>query len=502
MGTDEGDSLGGVGRPARRQHALRASHEALNGQVRVSRPGARGTAQLVVVTDRPPWDPQTGELAPGAGLPDDPALVALHTVAARGRGVWVCRTGEVEPSVPLRRRLVDPPAASAHDAGHAAATWPVYHDLGPGRYDPAWRLAFRAVNTAYADAALAEAAPGATVWVYGHTLQLLPAILRRRRPDLRIGMYLPTHFPAGDTLRAMPMHRELIRGLLGADLVGFQTATAAENFLRRTQDMTEAPPSVGVFPTSAQTPAITTLACSPAVTAAARALRARLGDPRTVILSVNPPERSQGVADRLLALGEAFADGRLDPADTVVIQILFGRSGDTSITDDIARAAARVNGAHATVGRAPIHYVVDSPSLAERVAYYRTADVLLATPLREGATTTALEFVAAAHEDAALVLSEFSGTATVLPDAFRVNPHDPAGVQSAITAALTCTPAQREARMSRMRSYVTNYHTYTWAEAFLRTLRATPRPTSDLLTRPRPVPAPHVVRPSPRVRIG
>lgn len=481
-------------------HAVRASDEALNGQTRAHRPSARGTAQLVVVTDRPPWNPRTGELAPGAGLPDDPALIALHTVAARGRGVWVCRTGEVEPTVPLRRRLVDPPAVAAHDAGHAAVTWPVFHDLGPGRYDPAWRLAFRAVNTAYADAAAVEAAPGATVWVYGHTLPLVPAILRRRRPDLRIGMYLPTHFPAGDTLRAMPVHREVTRGLLGADLVGFQTATAAENFLRRTQDVTDRPPCVGVFPTAAATPAITSLACSPAVTSAARSLRTRLGDPRTVILSVNPPERSQGVAQRLFALGAAFADGRLDPSETVVIQILLGRSTDPSVNDDIARAAARVNGQHAAVGRPVVHFIVDTPNLAERVAYYRTADLLLATPLREGATIPALEFVAAAREDAAVVLSELSGTASVLPDAFLVNPHDPDQVLARITAALNSSE-QREMRMSKMRSYVTNYHTYTWAEAFLRTLRATPRPVEPP-PRLRPVSTPHVVRPAHRVRIG
>jgi trehalose 6-phosphate synthase len=486
---------------ARRRYALRASHEALNGQTRAHRPAARGSAQLVVVTDRPPRNPHTGEVAPGAGLPDDPALVALHNVAARGRGVWVCRSGETEPAVPLRRRLVDPPAGALHDAGHAATTWPIYHDLGPGRYDPAWRLAFRTVNTAYADAAALEAAPGATVWVYGHTLSFVPAILRRRRPDLRIGMFLPTHFPAGDTLRTMPVHREVMRGLLGADLLGFQTAGAAENFLRRTQDLTDSPPSVGVFPTAALTPTIATLAASPAIAGAAAQLRARLGNPRTVILCVNPPERSQGAAARLLALGDALADGRLDPAETVVIQIVLGRSTDPAVSDEIARAAAHVNGQHAAVGRPTVHYIVDIPSLAERVAYYRTADVMVATPLREGATTSALEFAAAARDDAALVLSELSGTATVLPDAYLVNPHDAEQVQAGIAAALA-SASEREARMTRMRAAVSTYHTFTWAEAFLRTLRATPRPTAEPMPRPRPLPTPHVVRPPRRVRIG
>ncbi len=403
--------------------------------------------------------------------------------------------------MPLRRRLVDPPAAAAHDAGHAATTWPLYHDLGPGRYEPAWRLAFRSVNTAYADAAAIEAAPGATVWVYGHTLQLVPAILRRRRPDLRIGMYLPTHFPAGDTLRVMPMHREVMRGLLGADLIGFQTATAAENFLRRSQDVTDRPPSVGVFPTAGQTPAIAALAETPAVITAARDLRNRLGDPRAVILSINPPEPSQGVQERLLALDAAFADGRLDPTTTVVIQIVLGRSADPAIADGIAAAAARVNGQHASVGRPVVHYTVDTPSLPERVAYYRTADVMLATPLREGATTTALEFVAAAKDGSALVLSELSGTASVLPDAYLVNPHDADGVQAGLTAALAGGP-QRQERFDRMRAYVTSYHTYTWAESFLRTLRATPRRAVDPMPTPRPAPSPHVVRAPHRVRIG
>jgi trehalose 6-phosphate synthase len=296
-----------------------------------------------------------------------------------------------------------------------------------------------------------------------------------------------------------------MRGLLAADLLGFQTAVAAENFLRRTQDMTHRPPSVGVFPTSVQTSAIAALVGTAAVDAAAGELRHRLGDPHTVILCVNPPERSQGIAERLLALGDAFADGRLDPRQTVVIQIVLGRPTDPDVADDIARAAGRVNGEHATIGRPAVHYIVDTPGLAERVAYYRTADVLLATPLREGSTTAALEFVAAARDDAALVLSDLSGTATVLPDAYLVNPHDRDGVQAGLTAALNAVPGS--GRMTRMRAYVTDYDTYTWADAFLRTLQSIPDNAGAGGADPTPptapvAPGPHVVRRTHRVRLG
>jgi trehalose 6-phosphate synthase len=448
-----------------------ASRETLTGPTRP----ARGSAQLVVVTDRPPMDPQTSRVAPGAGLPDDPALTALQAAAARSNGVWLHRPGEQSPTVPLRHREVAPAGADTHDAGHAAALWPLWHGLGPGRYDPAWRHAFRSVNATFADAVAQEAATGAAVWFHGHSLTLAPTLLRRRRPDLRIGLTLPAHLPGTDTFRTLPMHLELLEGMLGADLIGFSTATAGENFLRLVREVDEPVSSVGVFPPSVDTRAIAGMATAPGLPAAVAALRSRLGDPETVILCINPPDQSQGIEGRLLALGEAFRDGRLDPTTTVVIQIVLGRS---DLVDGAARAAAHVNGQHATIGRPCVHFVVDTPSLAERVTLYHAADVLLATPLREGTTTPALEFAAAGRFDAALVLSSLSGTATVLPDAHLVNPHDDEAVQAGLVAALTSSVMQRRERMQRMRAYVAGYHTFTWAEQFLRTLRAVPRRTA------------------------
>ena len=186
-----------------------------------------------------------------------------------------------------------------------------------------------------------------------------------------------------------------------------------------------------------------------------------------------------------------------------MIQIVLGHSaGDASAGDAIARAAARVNGEHAAVGRPCVHYIVDTPGLADRVAYYRVADVLLATPLREAASTVALEFVAAARPEAALVLSELSGTAAVLPEAYLVNPHDDDGVRAGLTAALSMEPAARVAKMARMRGYVTEYHAFTWAESFLRTLRATLPPPRAAAAVPVSGGVSHLTRSPHRVRLG
>jgi trehalose 6-phosphate synthase len=117
--------------------------------------------------------------------------------------------------------------------GHSNATiWPLYHDaVEPPVFHRHWREAYRAVNQRFAAAADRVAAPGATVWVHDYQLQLVPAMLRARRPDLRIGFFLHIPFPPIELFMQLPGREEVIRGLLGADLVGFQTPLGAQNFL-------------------------------------------------------------------------------------------------------------------------------------------------------------------------------------------------------------------------------------------------------------------------------
>ena len=462
----------------------------------VSTPRA-GDAPLVVLSDLLP-----GGVADAAGsntgdLVDDPTTIALLGTVSRARGAWVGRGGAAkrEPSMFRRRPLnLDRDDVPDYDLGHSRSTiWPLYHDLAAPRYDQRWRTAYRSVNTAFAAAAAQEAAPGATVWVQGYKLQLVPAILRRLRPDLRIGLHLQTPFPAAEVFQYLPMHQEILRGLLGADLLGFQTAGAAENFLRLTQDVTCAPPSVSVFPTAADTGAIRALAARPDLAARASALRAKIGNPRVVLVSINSSDDTQGTERRLLGLADMFRDGHLDPTETVAIQIVLGENQALNQTnaDAVARAAARVNGQHASVGRPCVHYLVATPDLAERVALYLAADVLLATPLREGSSTCALEFVACAREDAALVLSEFSGTADVLPTAYVVNPHDDEAVNAGLLASLTGPPEERAHRMRCMRDYVTSYDNYAWARGFLSALKTVPtRPEANARV-PQWIPEPH-----------
>jgi trehalose 6-phosphate synthase len=443
---------------------------------------AVGASSVVILSDLLPGRAGSGTTICSSDLVDDPTTVALLETVSRARGAWIGRGGggTRQQSMFRRRPLdLDPAEVGRYDLGHSQSTiWPLYHDLGRSVYDQGWHAAYLSVNTAFATAAAQEAARGGTVLVHGYKLQLVPGILRRLRPDLRIALYVQTLFPAAEVFQYMPMHQELVRGVLAADLVGFQTAGAAESFLRLTQESSDAPPSVGVFPTAADSGAIRVLANRPDVADRAARFRKKLGDPHRVIVSINTPDDTQGIERRLLGLGDMFRDGQLNPADTVVIQIVLGENDavDRSSADGVARAAARVNGQHASIGRPCLHYLISRPDLAERVVLYLAADVLLATPLREGSTTCALEFAACAREDAALVLSEFSGTADVLPTAFVVNPHDDEAVKAALLASLMVPIGDRAERMRRMREYVMSYDNYDWAHGFLSALRTVSAP--------------------------
>jgi trehalose 6-phosphate synthase len=293
------------------------------------------------------------------------------------------------------------------------------------------------------------------------------------------------------------MRRDILLGLLGADVLGFQTAQAAENFLRLTQDLLGVPPydhpfsvdsapQVGVFPTAVDTSNIADLARRTGIADQAALLRKDLGDPRLVVLSIDAADESYGMERRLRAIGELFGSGRLVPQDVAFVQIVAGLNevGATELHDRIGREVARINGQFASVGRPCVHYEVASPTLADRVALYRAADIMLATPLREGSSLSALEYVAARDGDGALVLSEFSGTASALAEAYLINPYDDDQIKDGILGAIAAPPGQRLGRMSVMREYVRGYDNTAWARSFLLALRSPDDRPRDATTRP------------------
>jgi trehalose 6-phosphate synthase len=448
---------------------------------------------MVVLTDVLPGFQLDQDAAIGLnGHPDEPQTTALSALVTRRDGVWIGRPQAHPPANDQFETLgIDLGAdLDGYLAQSDSTIWPLFHDLArPASHAKAWRVSYRRANQEYARVTAQRAAIGATVWVHDYHLQLVPAMLRELRPDVRIAFYLTTMFPSADLIRHTPMHRELVIGLLGADLVGFQSASAAENFLRLKDDPEYVEPAlregggrrsnevaVGVYPTSVDTAAIDAAAARPYVRRRSAEIRASLGNPSVLVLSIDPPTEAAGIDHRLRALGRLLAAGTLRPDDLGIIQFVTDQETATSedVSSDVAREVARINGQYATVGRPCVHFVRESPNLEERVALYLAANVFIASPLRAGATINGLEFAATGSRNSALVLSEFSGTATVLPEAFQINPYDEDQFCTGIVAAITARPDERRQRLAAMRTYLSSYDTHAWLRLFLNGLHEGP----------------------------
>ncbi len=447
---------------------------------------------------------------------------ALHPVVAQRHGTWVGwhslddrQTGRFN-SDGISMQPVPIPALDIHDhfGGHCQTSLtPLYHDgAEPPRFNRRWRHAYRRVNDRYSHAVANIAAPGATVWVHDYQLQLLPAMLRLRRPDLLIGFFLHVPFPPIELFEKLPQRTEILGGLLGADLVGFQSRRSSANFCQAVTEFGEyrmdgdvvhpdgRHVSIGAFPTSVDRVGFERLARDQRTRRRAAQIRAELGQPRTMLLAVDHLDPATGVEQRLDAYHELLADKRLDPNTTVLVQIAVpGRQYGMDRPDtwtQVERKVAQINGLYSWITRPAVHLLHQTLDSRELVAFYLAADIMLATPLRDGMHINAKEYVACrADNTGTLVLSEGSGTASALPEAITVNPYDVDALKAAIVGAIELGgPHGRKSEMRRMRRRLHEYDVHRWAADYLDAL-AGPAPRTPAGATP-PGPASHRPRPT------
>ncbi|GGL02677.1 alpha,alpha-trehalose-phosphate synthase (UDP-forming) [Mangrovihabitans endophyticus] len=455
-------------------------------------------SSFVVVANRLPVDEVISEDGERQWRPSPGGLVtALHPVLVEHRGTWIGWAGgdgEAPEPFELEGINIHPVPLSAQELeryyeGQSNATiWPLYHDaVETPVYKRRWREAYRLVNQRFARAAAEVAAEGATVWVQDYQLQQVPAMLRELRPDLRIGFFLHIPFPPIELFMQMPFRAEVLRGLLGSDLVGFQQRLAAQNFVRLARHLLGLryeghsiqvdgrKVKAGAFPISIDTADMERLAADPGVQARAKQIRAELGDPKTIILGVDRLDYTKGIELRLKAFRELLADGRLEVGDAVMVQVATPSRERVehyqTLRVRVEREVGRINGEFSRVGVPAVHYLHQSMPKNELAALYVAADVMMVTPLRDGMNLVAKEYVACrSDQGGALVLSEFAGAATELRQSFLCNPHDPEGVKEALLRAVAAEPAELRRRMRVMQRHLRTHDVAAWARAFLREL--------------------------------
>src|ERR1700722_5931082 len=469
---------------------------------------ATGESDFVVVANRLPIDMErlpdgstTWKRSPG-GL-----VTALEPLLRRRHGAWIGWPGIVEADVDVEDEPIvaeelwlHPGGLPADDGaqyyeGFSNATlWPLYHDvIVKPMYHREWWERYVEVNRRFANAASRAAALGATVWVQDYQLQLVPKMLRELRPDLTIGFFLHIPFPPVELFMQMPWRTEIVEGLLGADLVGFQLAGGAQNFLILSRRLIGASTSrgsvgvrsrlgevdlngrttrVGAFPISIDSNELDQKGHDRSIRRRAREIRAEVGNPRKVLLGVDRLDYTKGIDVRLTAFAELLAEGRVRRDDTVLVQLATPSrervESYQTLRNDIEREVGHINGEYAEVGHPVVHYLHRPVPRDELIAFFVASDVMLVTPLRDGMNLVAKEYVACRSDlGGALVLSEFTGAAAELRQAYLVNPHDLEGVKDAIEAALNQSVEEGRRRMRSLRRQGLPHGVDRWARSFL-----------------------------------
>ncbi|MCX7522036.1 trehalose-6-phosphate synthase [Microbacterium sp. STN6] len=471
----------------------------------------------MIVSNRLPVDRVTDEQGNADWRTSPGGLVAaLEPMMRAEDGVWIGWPGiadeELEPfeigGIDLIPVMLTEKDLQEYYEGFANDTlWPLYHDvIAPPSYHREWWDTYVAVNKRFAQAAAAASAHGAVVWVHDYQLQLVPQMLREARPDLIIGFFNHIPFPPYGIYSQLPWRRQIVEGLLGADVIGFQRLADAGNFARAARrlkgydtrgSIIEVPidrddPDAGShrhvttnrhgqlvrtvlarqFPISIDTQMFQEMASRPEIQERARQIRHDLGDPQTIMLGVDRLDYTKGIGHRLKAYGELLAEGRVSPDDVVLVQVASPSRERVEtyrlLRDEIELTVGRINGDYSTISHTAINYLHHGYPREEMVALYLAADIMLVTALRDGMNLVAKEYVATRIDNGGvLVLSEFAGASDELRQALLINPHDIEGLKDTIVRAMEMPKAERGRRMRALRKRVLTNDVGKWSRAFL-----------------------------------
>ncbi len=464
-------------------------------------PSTHATSTFIVANRLPvEWQAVSGWRPSPGGL-----VSALEPALKNLNAVWVGWRGSPAPEDSRGPRPTRPPrtdniaiieipmtkreVVDFYDGVCNTAFWPLYHEVGiaPVFCDEEFEV-YRRINQRFADCVARSAPAGAPVWVHDYQLQLVPALLRETRPDLRIGFFLHVPFPSPEEFETLPWNENVLDGLLGADLIGFQTASSAERFMavaclhasvrREGNSLLVSEPTgtrrvtVGVFPIGPDSERFSSLAASPAAQESAARIRADFDAPELILLGVDRLDYTKGIDVRIRAVADLLKSDEFKGRDIQFIQVAMPSRSDLTayqhLRATVEETLLSANAELAALGLRPIHYVYEAVPTEEVVALYVAADIMLVTSLADGMNLVSKEFVACRQAgDGGLVLSRTTGAAAQLHDAWLVEPGDVADLTRGMGEAIRAEVDETRGRMERLRQAVFTADARHWAEAFL-----------------------------------
>ncbi|HEX9340899.1 MAG TPA: bifunctional alpha,alpha-trehalose-phosphate synthase (UDP-forming)/trehalose-phosphatase [Thermoplasmata archaeon] len=390
------------------------------------------------------------------------------------------------------------PLARSFYAGFSNGTlWPLFHSFSTyARYSASEWASYREVNERFADEVARALRPKDVVWIHDYQLLLVPKMIRERAPDAQIGFFLHIPFPPYDVFRLLPWHRELLRGMLGADLIGFHTYDYMRAFVGSVRRGLGYESRIGtiatehrvvqadVFPLGIDVEAFASTPVGPAAASSIARLRRALGSSK-LLFSVSRLDYTKGIREQIEAFGrflESHPEWRRKVAYVLAVVPSRERVAEYArLKREIDERVGRINSRYGTLAWTPIRYLYRQLEFEELLALYRASDVGFITPLRDGMNLVAKEYVASRQEPSGvLILSEMAGASRELLEALVVNPNDVDEVVDAIGRALTMPAEEQAARIRAMQDRLRRYDARTWATKFLERLDDVVRLSQDL----------------------
>jgi trehalose 6-phosphate synthase/phosphatase len=373
--------------------------------------------------------------------------------------------------------------------GYANDTlWPLFHYFQQSaQHKEAYWLAYKTAHELFCRAIVRHAERGSTVWVHDYHFLLLPAMLRKKISTASIGFFLHIPFPSYEIFRLLPERREILEGMLGADLLGFHIYDYARHFLSSCLRMLGAESSYGMmeydgriiladaFPIGIDYAKFTKTLKQPDTKTEMQSI-ADIYKGQKIVLSVDRLDYSKGIPERLSAFDLFLKENpSYHKKVTLVMVAVPSRTAVQAyqeLRDAIEQQISRINGQYGTVDWTPVSYQFKNLPFEQVVALYAKADVMLVTPLRDGMNLVAKEYVASRRDNkGVLILSELAGAIDELPEATRINPNNTRSIKNGIKTALTMPIAAKKQNMTAMRKRISSYTVQRWAADFLEQLQ-------------------------------
>ncbi|KAK9377534.1 glycosyltransferase family 20-domain-containing protein [Lipomyces chichibuensis] len=368
--------------------------------------------------------------------------------------------------------------------------WPLLHYIlgepSDGIEEKKWWLDYVKFNEAFADKICEIYKPGDIIWVHDYHLLLLPQILRQRLPKAYIGTFLHAPFPSSEYFRYLTKRRELLEGMLGANMIGFQAYSFSRHFISActrvlgfestsaSVDAFGARVAIDAFPIGIDAARVQRDMDTVAVRENMVAIR-DLYPGKKIIVGRDRLDSVRGVIQKLHAF-EMFCQMYPEMVEKVVLIQLTSPAyaHSAKIEKKVNEIITHINGTYGMLHFTPVQHYPQQVARDEYFALLRVADLALITSVRDGMNTTSLEYVVCQRDShGPLILSEFTGTAGMLTDSIIVNPWDSVGVAKAIHACLVMKPDRKAELEAKLYKHVTTHTIQAWVSQFLSKLVST-----------------------------